>query len=269
MSDLPDAVVQIDQSPSERQAHAGGEAIGSTSAGAAPGGSSSVSEERFLWALTAEHAALQAARGSTIYETNGRMTQYLSTVSGALIALGFVGQVSSLGDAFYAFSLTLLPALCLLGLLTYLRCLDSAAEDLYYGQAIARIRQYYRQLDVAAEQHLLLSGHDDPAGVLANMGLAHTRWHVLSHSATMVLAVVAILAGASAAVVAVVWAGPSVTAAASVGVAVATGVAAALFRHQARRWRIAESTVVPASPSPPAPLATRPRRAGTVGGHGA
>ena len=71
-------------------------------------------DERFLWALTAEHAALQSARSSTVFESNGRMTQYLSTVSGALIALGFVGQVSKLGDAFYAFAFTILPALSLL-----------------------------------------------------------------------------------------------------------------------------------------------------------
>ena len=43
-----------------------------------------------------------------MFESNGRMTQYLSTVSGALIALGFVGQVSQLGDAFYAFAFTIL-----------------------------------------------------------------------------------------------------------------------------------------------------------------
>lgn len=207
-------------------------------------------EERFLWALTAEHTALQNARGSTIFETNGRMAQYLSTVSGALIALGFVGQVSRLGETFYAFAFALLPALCLLGFLTYLRCVDSATEDLYYARAVGRIRQYYRQLDPAADRYLLLSGHDDPTGVLANMGLAPTRWHLLSHAATMVLAVVAILAGVFVALLVAVWAGLPVAVTAAVGVAVATGVAGVLFRHEARRRRAAEAAVVAASPSP-------------------
>lgn len=217
-------------------------------------------EERFLWALTAEHAALQNARGSTIFETNGRMAQYLSTVSGALIALGFVGQVSRLGETFYAFAFALLPALCLLGLLTYLRCVDSATEDLYYARALGRIRQYYRQLDPAADRYLLLSGHDDPAGVLANMGLTPTRWHLLSHAATMVLAVVAILAGVFVALLAAVWAALPVAVTAVVGVAVTTGVAGVLFRHEARRWRVAEAAVVAASPSPMSFPPTRPPR---------
>jgi hypothetical protein len=34
---------------------------------------------------------------------------FLGTVSGSLIALGFLGQASRLGTAFYAFALILLP----------------------------------------------------------------------------------------------------------------------------------------------------------------
>jgi hypothetical protein len=251
VSDATEAASKPRQAPAGQPQHDPCTAIGRSPDGApAVDASTPEGEERLLWALTAEHAALQNARGSTIFETNGRMAQYLSTVSGALIALGFVGQVSRMGEAFYAFSFTLLPALCLLGLLTYLRCVDSAAEDLYYARAIGRIRQYYRQLDPAADRYLLLSGHDDPPGVLANMGLVPTRWHLLSHSATMVLAVVAILAGAFAALLATVWAGLPVAPTAVAGAAVAGGVAIALLRHESRRWRAAEAAVVPASPSP-------------------
>jgi hypothetical protein len=261
MTEATEDISRLTPSTTEHREDDTSEVTEPSPASAGPGAVPRVAgEERFLWALTAEHSALQNARGSTIFETNGRMAQYLSTVSGALIALGFVGQVSRLGETFYAFAFALLPALCLLGLLTYLRCVDSATEDLYYARAMGRIRQYYRQLDPAADRYLLLSGHDDPAGVLANMGLAPTRWHLLSHAATMVLAVVAILSGVVVALLVAVWAGPPVAVTAVVGVATAAGVAAVLFRHEARRWRAAEAAVVAASPSPMSSPAGRPHR---------
>jgi hypothetical protein len=198
-------------------------------------------EERFLWALTAEHAALQSARSSTVFESNGRMTQYLSTVSGALIALGFVGQVSKLGDAFYAFAFTILPALSLLGLLTYLRCVESATEDLLYARAIGRIRQYYGLLDPDAGRYLSLSGPGSVASVHHTPGGGSNRWHLLSHSATMILAVVAIVSGAFAGLLSAEAVGLPLADSAGVGAVVAGAVAAVLTRNEARRWRAAEA----------------------------
>jgi hypothetical protein len=198
-------------------------------------------DERFLWALTAEHAALQSARSSTVFESNGRMTQYLSTVSGALIALGFVGQVSKLGDAFYAFAFTILPALSLLGLLTYLRCVESATEDLLYARAIGRIRQYYGLLDPDAGRYLALSGPGNVASVHHTVGGRSNRWHLLSHSATMILAVVAIVSGAFAGLLSAEAVGLPLAYSAGVGAVVAGGVATVLTRDEARRWRAAEA----------------------------
>jgi hypothetical protein len=198
-------------------------------------------DERFLWALTAEHAALQSARSSTVFETNGRMTQYLSTVSGALIALGFVGQVSRLGDAFYAFAFTILPALSVLGLLTYLRCVESATEDLLYARAIGRIREYYGLLDPDAGRYLALSGPGNVASVHHNVGGGSNRWHLLSHSATMILAVVAIVSGAFAGLLSAEGVGRPLAYSAAIGLVVAGAVAALLTRDEARRWHAAEA----------------------------
>jgi len=198
-------------------------------------------DERFLWALTAEHAALQSARSATVFESNGRMTQYLSSVSGALIALGFVGQVSQLGDAFYAFAFTILPALSVLGLLTYLRCVESATEDLLYARAIGRIRQYYGQLDPDAGRYLSLSGPSNMASVHHAAEEASNRWHLLSHSATMILAVVAIVSGAFAGLLSAGAAGLPLTYSAGVGAVIAGAVAGLLTRDEARRWRAAEA----------------------------
>jgi hypothetical protein len=53
---------------------------------------------------TTEHFNLQTARAATISEANGRASIYLAAVSSNLIALAFIGQMSRLGSAFYAFS---------------------------------------------------------------------------------------------------------------------------------------------------------------------
>jgi hypothetical protein len=76
---------------------------------------------QLLQALTTEHFTLQTARSATIADSNGRSALYLATVSSAIVALAFIGQVARLGRAFHLFALALLPALVLLGVLTYLR----------------------------------------------------------------------------------------------------------------------------------------------------
>src|SRR5215218_6276397 len=67
--------------------------------------------EKMLQIMATEHSVLQAGRSATIFETGGRITVFLGTVSSALIALAFVGQISRLGTAFFAFALVLLPTL--------------------------------------------------------------------------------------------------------------------------------------------------------------
>src|SRR5688572_25082665 len=54
---------------------------------------------------TTEHFNLQTARAATVSEANGRAIIYLAALSSNLIALAFIGQMSRLGPAFYAFAL--------------------------------------------------------------------------------------------------------------------------------------------------------------------
>jgi hypothetical protein len=68
--------------------------------------------------LTTEHFALQTARASTIAETNGRTSLFVSTTAAAVVALALIAQVSQLGQTFLTFALLLLPALCFLGVVT-------------------------------------------------------------------------------------------------------------------------------------------------------
>ena len=216
-------------------------------------------QRQLLQALTTEHFTLQTARSATIADSNGRSALYLATVSSAIVALAFIGQVARLGQAFHLFALALLPALILLGVLTYLRLVQTAIEDLFYARAINRIRRHYVDLDPDGARWFLLCGFDDPAGVMAAMGLSapgarHSRWHLLSHAATMVAVVTSIIGGVGVALAANAVGGGRlpVAASATVGVVVTVAAAAAFGWHQTRRWRAAEASVPSLFPSQPA-----------------
>jgi hypothetical protein len=121
-----------------------------------------------LTALTTEHFTLQGARSQTMSESSSRAALYIGAVSSALVALGFLGQLSPGGDTFNTFALTVLPTLYLLGVFTFVRLVECAAEDFRYGLAVNRIRGYYKQLAGDQANLFLLSGHDDGRGVFAN-----------------------------------------------------------------------------------------------------
>lgn len=243
--------------PDARDASASASVARSTSGPASP----EAQRQQLLLALTTEHFTLQTARTATIADSNGRAAFYLSTVSGAVIALAFIGQIADVGKAFFLFALALLPTLVLLGILTYLRLLQTAIEDLFYARAVNRIRRYYLELDPAAAHWFLLTSCDDPPTVMVNMGLAapgakHSRWHLLSHTASMVAVVTSIISGVSVALAAdALGAGEfPVTAAAGIGVVVTVASITAFAWHQARRWRAAEDSVPSLFPSGPGPL---------------
>ena len=55
-----------------------------------------------------------------------------------------------------------------------------------YERAINRIRNYYLELAGDQARLFVLSGHDSPIGVLANMGLSPARWRLYFTTATMI-----------------------------------------------------------------------------------
>jgi hypothetical protein len=127
--------------------------------------------QQLLTALSTEHFTLQGARSQTMSESSARASLYVFSVSSALVALGFIGQISEIGDVFNTFALTVLPTLYVLGAVTFVRLVECGAEDFRYGLAINRIRHYYKELARDRADLFLLSGHDDPESVFANMGL--------------------------------------------------------------------------------------------------
>jgi hypothetical protein len=105
---------------------------------------------------TTEHFNLQTVRSLTVSEANGRASIYLAALSGNLIALAFVGQMSRLGAAFYAFALILLPVLAFVGVVTFLRLVQSSVEDIAYAHRIALLRSFYLQVSPELEPYLVV-----------------------------------------------------------------------------------------------------------------
>jgi hypothetical protein len=105
---------------------------------------------------TTEHFTLQTARVATVSEANGRASIYLAALSSNLIALAFIGQMSRLGAAFYAFALILLPVLAFVGVVTFQRLVQSSIEDIAYAQRVARLRAFYLDVAPGLEEFLLV-----------------------------------------------------------------------------------------------------------------
>jgi hypothetical protein len=61
---------------------------------------------------------------------------YLGSLSASLVSLGFVAQISGTGDTVRVFALVVLPTLFALGIFTFVRLVESAVENIYYGRAI-------------------------------------------------------------------------------------------------------------------------------------
>jgi hypothetical protein len=156
--------------------------------------------QALLTALTTEHFGLAGARAQTVSESSARAALYISAVSSTLVALGFIGQISEVGDTFNVFALTALPTLYVLGLFTFTRLVQSTVEDIFYGRAINRIRHYYLELAGERARLFMLSAHDDAPGVLSNMALRPGPWQPFFTAASMVAVINSIVGGAAVAI---------------------------------------------------------------------
>jgi len=145
---------------------------------------------------TTEHFNLQTARALTVSEANGRASIYLAALSGNLIALAFVGQMSRLGAAFYAFALILLPVLAFVGIVTFVRLVQSSIEDLAYANRIARLRSFYLQVAPALEPYLVAV-----LGTRSAAPLPPSAWQLTLTAAGMVAVINSVVVAACASLV--------------------------------------------------------------------
>jgi hypothetical protein len=150
-----------------------------------------------------------------------------------------VATASRVGTAFYAFGLVLLPTLALVGLVTFERVLQSGIEDLGYARRIALLRGYY--FDNAPELiPYLLSV--PPAERLRAEGLMGGLWQGFRTVAGMLGMITAVLAGSTAALIAILVSDHSLAAALISGAVVALAALVALMRFQLSAWEQAAAT---------------------------
>jgi hypothetical protein len=205
--------------------------------------------QELLTALTTEHFTLQGARSQTMSESASRTTLYIGAVTSTLVALGFIGQVSEVGDAFNVFALSVLPTLYVLGAFTFIRLVECGAEDFRYGVAINRIRGYYRQLAGDQANLFLMSGHDDGRGVFENMGVPAEGRSQLYSFATVVAIINSVIGGSAIAVAAGALGAP-LGVAAPIGGAVAIVSVLGWVRLAARLLARRTGGIDPVFPSP-------------------
>jgi hypothetical protein len=138
---------------------------------------------------TTEHFNLQTARALTVSEANGRASIYLAALSSNLIALAFIGQMSRLGEAFYAFALILLPVLALVGVVTFRRLVQSSIEDMAYAHRIGLLRSFYLRLSPELEPYIVVVRATRSAAPLSREALAPSAGQLMLTTAGMVAVV--------------------------------------------------------------------------------
>jgi hypothetical protein len=111
--------------------------------------------QRMLQFLTTEHFVLQTARAATIQEANWRASLFLTSVSSAMLALAFIAQVTRMGAPFMLFCLIVLPCLYFIGLVSFVRALQVAIEDMVHARGMARIRHYFIETAPAMRAYLV------------------------------------------------------------------------------------------------------------------
>lgn len=195
--------------------------------------------------LTTEHYNLQTHRAATISETNGRASIFLGAVSAGLIALGFQGAQDGRSGATTAFQAVVLSALAFLGVVTFLRCLETSLDDWLAARRIDRLRAAYAQLVPELAGMLRLAAGAEQSGAM--LTARRQPFQMMLTVAGSMAVVTSILLGAD---VGVLVYGPT----GRLWIALLSGIAAGLvaavlaMRFQAARWRGALTPVEPTGP---------------------
>jgi hypothetical protein len=190
--------------------------------------------------ITTEHFTLQGARSATIAESTGRASVFLMSVSGGLVAWGLVAAATSLGGAFFAFGLVLLPTLAFVGFVTFERVLQSGVEDLGYARRITQLRVFYFDNAPELDPYLLSV---PPPGQLSVQGLRGGYMQGFRTVAGMVGVITAVLAGSEVALgVAAAFDVPA--GAFATGCVAALVVLLILMRYQRHIWARAQSAPI-------------------------
>jgi hypothetical protein len=123
-----------------------------------------------LQVLATEHWGLLATRSLAWNESFTRAGMFLSTLSGAIVALALVAQATEFGSEFVLFALVILPVVLFIGVTTFLRMGSSNYYDALCVVGMNRIRHAYMQITPEVEPYLVMGTHDDEEGLNLSMG---------------------------------------------------------------------------------------------------
>ncbi|MEV0403490.1 hypothetical protein [Actinoallomurus sp. NPDC050550] len=194
-------------------------------------------QSAFMNALVTEHFVLQSAASTTVSEAAGRATLYMTTLSSAVVAMGFVTRSPGMLAPFAA---TVIPTVFIMGVFTTVRLVDTGVQNLTFLAGIARIRGYYRGLESSDDSHFTPWGQTSNEATQALSALAVKRSRLLGFgtTASMIATVNGILAGVGVALLGTALLGRDHTWLDVLAGILATATClTAFYRYQDKRYR--------------------------------
>jgi hypothetical protein len=128
-----------------------------------------------LQILSTEHWSLLASRALAWNESFSRSGMFLTTLSGAMVALALVAQATDFGGPFMIFALVILPVVLFVGIATLLRLGAANYHENLCVVGMNRIRAAYLELAPELEPYFVMGVHDDARGVAITGGVEPDR----------------------------------------------------------------------------------------------
>ena len=216
-----------------------------------------------LQILSTEHWSLLATRSLAWNETFSRAGMYLSTLSGAMVALALVAQATTFGAGLAIFALAILSVVLFVGVATFVRLGASNYYDAICVVGMNRIRAGYLELAPDLERYFVMSAHDDLRGVATTMGMPpgmRPGLHNLAATPAVISTLNAVVAGVVAALIGLEL-GAGTVASVAIGVIASGGVFTLQQRYARGYIARVRASIRPMFPTPDAGTLTTPQEA--------
>jgi hypothetical protein len=171
---------------------------------AATGVGSDASREALrMQVMATEHWGLLATRSMVWNEMFARAGMFLTTLTGAVVALALVAQATQFSTGFLIFALAILPVELFIGFASVARMGKASYYDSLCVVGMNRIRHAYVQLTPEVEPFLVMGTHDDIDSINVSSGYVPGASIVegVLVSSTFVMSVVTAVVGAAIAAV--------------------------------------------------------------------
>jgi hypothetical protein len=178
---------------------------------------------------------------------------FLSTLSGALVALSLIGGIAGFDDAFFVVALVVLPVVLFVGIGTWLRMGATNYHDALTVIGMNRIRAGYLEIAPDLRPYFVMGVHDDARGVGITMAVppgTAPLVHLISGTPTLVMVLNGVLSGAIAAIALLLFTEVDGAIVLAGGLAVASTVYGLEVRSARGKIRRVQHALVPMFPTP-------------------